>query len=369
MTTLNRFDSILLLVLLLTISCTNSSKSDLIFKLEYSLEGNQILLEDVNINQLFTIDNYLFGHQYKGEYYFKIFDIENLSEIGELCRRGNGPNEFPFYLMLNQHYTDNSEVCIWVHDLTVGRLTKINVTQSLRDNETIVLREIPTRPQSAFYNAFVIDSSLIVGRSTNSIINMNRLQLYNPIDDSIIRTISLFPKVDVNQSKDDINFTMLKYNPLFVSSIGLKPDKSKIASAMTSFNRVDIFDINGDVYKSIIEGPDVPDYLKKYLNAVEDNSESSLQYFYNSIFTSNNFIYALYVGQELSEYGQKPLPTQLRIFDWEGNPMAKINLNDYLINFTIDEDRGVMFGVDHYNEKLLQYDIKELVDALHQIKI
>lgn len=354
----------IILIFILSSCAYKRSSSDFIFENEYTVEGAQILSEEFSINQLFAINNYLFGYQKTGQYFFKIYNIETLSEIGEICKRGKGPNEFPSFLILNQYETCGIDLCIWVHDLNVGKLTKVNVKESLEKGETVVLNEIATKSQSSFFNAFVIDSSLVVGRSTNSIIDMNRLQLYNPINDSIIRTIPLFPKIDVTRSNDDINFRMVKYNPLYVGSIGLKPDKTKIASAMTSFNRIDIFDVNGDLYKSIVEGPEIPEYLKNYLNSDEDNSESTLQYFYSSIFTSNNFIYALYIGQMLSEYGGKSIPTQLRIFDWEGNPLVRININDYLFSFTIDENRGLLFGVDYYNEKLLRYDIKRIIEKL-----
>jgi hypothetical protein len=207
--------------------------------------------------------------------------------------------------------------------------------------------------------AFFIDSNKIIGRSTNSIPHMYRLQMYNPQQDVITKTVPLFPVV--KKMSDDLDFVYRKYNYLYTSHIGLKNDKTKIASAMSAFNRIDIFDTDGILEKSVLEGAEIPkDDIQSYL-AAEIGDNRALMIHYNAIYTTDNYIYALYYGQAKSDYAMKLIETEIRIFDWAGKPLSKIKVPDYLLNFSIDEERGLMYGVDYSNGKSLQYDIKKII--------
>jgi hypothetical protein len=261
--------------------------------------------------------------------------------------------------MVDQYEPCGNDDCLWVHDLNKGELIRINLTESLRNQLTVVDKKVMTRAESRFHTAFYIDSSRVVGRSTNSTPQMNRLQIYNPQSDLILKTIPLFPEVD--RTRKDLDFVVNKYNMLYVSNLGLKSDKTRIASAMCSFDRIDIFKTDGELENSVFDGIEIPDNIAEYLEASDSHK---LTMFYGGIFTSNDYIYALYYGQPFSEYGRTPVPTQIRIFSWNGSPLCKIDVADYLYNFTIDEKNGFMYGVDNFNKRILKYNIKHVLNEL-----
>lgn len=249
-----------------------------------------------------------------------------------------------------------------MHDLNAGVLCRINISESLKKQTTIIDMKFKTKAESGFFTAFFIDSTKIIGRSSNSIPHMYRLQLYNPQQDIISKTVPLFPLV--RRKRDDLDFIFRKYNYLYTSHIGIKNNKTKIASAMSSFNRIDIFDSEGVLEKSVLEGVEFPkDDIQNYLEA-ESSDNRALMIYYNAIYTTDNYIYALYYGQPKSDYAKKSIETELRIFDWDGNPLCKMKVPDYLLNFCIDEERGLMYGVDYFNGKNLKYDIKKIIDEL-----
>ena len=188
---------------------------------------------------------------------------------------------------------------------------------------------------------------------------MNRLQIYDPTSDVILKTIPLFP--EIKKGRKDLDFIVNKYNMLYVSNIGLKPDKTRIASAMCAFDRIDVFKTDGELERSIFNGSEIPDNISAYLAQTDSRG---LNMYYGGIFTSNHFIYALYHGQPFPDYGQKPISTQIRIFSWNGNSLCKIVVRDNLYNFTIDEKNGFMYGVDHYSKQILKYNIKHVLNEL-----
>jgi hypothetical protein len=130
---------------------------------------------------------------------------------------------------------------------------------------------------------------------------------------------------------------------------------------MCSFDRIDIFKIDGELEMSVFDGLEIPDIVNEYLEA--DDSRGLYMY-YGGIATSNDYIYALYYGQSFADFGQIPIPTQIRIFDWKGNPLSRIEVSDYLYSFSVDERNGVMYGVDNFNKKILRYNIKPVLNEL-----
>ncbi|MBX2964563.1 MAG: hypothetical protein KF845_00355 [Cyclobacteriaceae bacterium] len=341
-------------------SCSKPEKMQQVhFNNSYSLGGDPLGIEMAETSGLFAIDNYLIASQFSGDHFLKVYDAATYHELGSLAKKGSGVNEFPSIAIIDQYERCGDDHCMWVHDLNKGELIKINLTKSLRSQTTIVDQKVMTRSESRFHTAFYIDSLRVVGRSTNSTPQMNRLQVYNPHSDLILKTVPLFPEIE--RARTELDFVVNKYNTLYVSNIGIKPDKTRIASAMCSFDRIDIFKTDGELERSIFDGKEIPDNNIEYLDEIDSHK---LQMYYGGIFTSDDYIYTLYYGQPFSEYGRSPIPTQIRIFNWSGNALCKIDVKDYLYNFTIDEMNGVMYGVDIVNKRILKYNIKKILDEL-----
>ena len=51
------------------------------------------------------------------------------------------------------------------------------------------------------------------------------------------------------------------------------------------------------------------------------------------------------------------LPSQVRVFNWEGSLVRVIQLPDDLMSIAVDEKTQMMYGVDFNNEKILKYNI------------
>jgi hypothetical protein len=346
----------------LVFSCNKQPVHELVFEKSFSVTGEIILQSEVQLLSLYVVGNYLIGRQDRAEYFIKVYDLKSLKELGEFARKGRGPDEFPTTLLIDRAFQCKNNIYVWAHDLNAGVLCRINITESLKKQTTIIDKKFKTKAESGFHTVFFIDSTKIIGRSTNSIPHMYRLQLYNPQQDIITKTVPLFPIV--KKKRDDLDFIYRKYNYLYTSNIGLKADKTKIASAMTSFDRIDIFDDNGVLEKSVLEGIEVPkNEIQSYLEA-ESNINTALMNYYTGIYTTDNYIYALYYGQPKSDYSKKLIETEIRIFDWVGKPLIKMKVPDYLLSFSINEEGGVMYGVDYFNGKNLRYDIKKIIGEL-----
>lgn len=343
-----------------TLSCHSPEIHHISFGESYQIEGESIRLTNLdNPGALLATESYIIVLQYGGEYFLRVYDIHDHRELGQLARKGSRPDEFPTSLILDHCVPCGNSECIWVHDLNKGELIKINIAESLDKLSLAIVQRVQTRPESRFHTAFVVDSTLVVGRSTNSTPQMNRLQIYDPSSDNIVKTVALFPKID--RPSNDLEFVTSKYNMLYVASLGLKPDNTQVASAMCSFDRIDIFNVDGEIKVSVYDGREIPVSSTEYL---EEENADQLRMYYGDIFTSNSYIYALYYGQPFSEFGRMPVPTEIRIFDWLGEPRAKIKVGEYLHSISVDEGKGVIYGLDVLEKRVLRYDIKPILDEL-----
>lgn len=334
------------------------------FDKKFTVKGEEILKKDIEVCNLNVIDTLLLAELRDDNYYFAVYNPKTLKLITKIARKGNGPNEFPGGLWYNNFVKENNQIKIWVRGTNTYKLSQINVTESIDKNKTIVDKEFQLRPQSKFFTVFYIDSAKVVGRSANTTPHMNRLQIYNPILDSIIKTVPVFPKIKNNNN--DLDFLFYRYNSLYISILTMKPDRTKFASAMhRMFNRIDVFDSEGNLENSIIEGKEFPKrMIEEYLRAKEEDVDKNVKVYYQDAFASDSYIYCLYYNQLESEYAKKFIPTEIRIFNWKGEPLCKIKVPDYLQSITIDEKNGIMYGVAYFNEKIFRYNIKSILDEI-----
>lgn len=345
--------------ILLLLSCGDVGEERLKFNKEYRAKITSVFQISPGAKSMLATKRYIITSHTNQEYFLKIYDKESLQEIGQMVKKGSGPDEFPTGIVVDSYEDCGQDECIWAHDLNKGQLNQFNVTKSLEEETTFVIQKVATRPESRFHTVFFVDSALVVGRSTNSTPQMNRLQLYDPYSDYIVKTVGLFPSI--NRTRNDLDFVTNKYNTLFVSCLGIKRDKTLIVSAMCHFDRIDIFTIGGDLVHSVNNNAEIPREISKYLMS---DGPKGLRHYNVGISTSDRYIYCLYYNQPFTEYLLIQKPIEIRIFDWNGNPIAKIKVEEYLQFFTIDESNGLMYGSEFHSNKVIVYDIKNILNEI-----
>jgi hypothetical protein len=68
-------------------------------------------------------------------------------------------------------------------------------------------------------------------------------------------------------------------------------------------------------------------------------------------------------SEKISQTGRKTLPF-IFLFDWNGNPVAKLKLNSFITSFNIDLLNGYLYTMDNQTEKFCKYDIRDILKKL-----
>jgi len=350
-------------ICLLAMGCASEEKGStkLTFKHSIDLVGEEILKDAIGLSAIHTIDNYLITRKSGSEYFFTVYSLDSLKELGQIVRNGDGPNEFPTVAAFDYVSSKNNFSYLWAHDLNRPILSKININKSLEEGKTVVEDTASLPLEESFVTVFKFSNEKIVGRSGNTVPDMGRLKIYNPKEKKISKMVPFFPKVEYSRTDDE--FMVTKLNSIYVASLTFKPDGSRMASAMNNFNQVDIFDSNAELILSLKDNVEEYDKRRKEFLNNENLDFRHLKSYYSGVTSTNNFIFSIFRNQPNEDYGEKLIPVTVRVFDWEGNPIAELNIPDYLFSIAIDEKNGYLIGFSYHQEKLMRYDIKEVLDG------
>jgi len=346
-----------ILLSLTLINCSFEENKQLNFPKVISLDGN-IFFDSVNLYDLELVENNLVATSLDYGSLFTVFDIKDQKYIGKI-KNQKYFDSFTGPPIINQIDREADKYWMWIHDLNKDSLFKIDFKESLGQGNLIIDDKLPLLLESRFHTVFYIDSTLLIGRSTNTTPQMNRLQLYNPSIKEVIVSVDLIPTI--KRKSNDINFILNKYNNLYTSALAINRDKTVVVSAMCAFDRIDYFDTSGKIYKSIYNGKQVPDSIKYYLNS---DSNDFLKMYYTDICSTEKFLFALYYGQTFQEYTFKRKNPEIRIFTWDGAPVARVLINYPISILTVDENSWILYGYDDLNKLIITFQLNEIINEI-----
>ncbi|MFZ6663819.1 BF3164 family lipoprotein [Peijinzhouia sedimentorum] len=351
---------LIFLLCIIIFSCnTNSNENpkNIVFPIEVDLVGKTILEDDITVNRLHSIDTLLLAELRGDSHLYAVYNPNDFTQLFKFAIEGSGPDEFIIPLYFTDFTIENENYMCWFYELNKYKLHKVNLSESLKEGELVIEDIIPLSQKANFSKVFYLDSTKLIGTITNMDIKMGRMRLYNPLEEEIIKTVENFPEVE--KKSDDVNYLYFRHNYLYVGKPVIHPERNKIASLLNRFDRMDVFDTqlnlqNSISYSSFNENGVIDNYL-----TVENVNDSDIKSYYVDAFGTKDYIYALYQNQLFRDYGTEK-PVEIRVFDWELNPVGLFRIPDYLANFTVDESRGKIYGVKSSSDNaILEYNFQK----------
>ncbi|MCC5906901.1 MAG: hypothetical protein JJU13_11875 [Balneolaceae bacterium] len=275
---------------------------------------------------------------------FKIFSLTDFSFLGSYGSRGEGPGEYS-QIISNIVQTRDSfgkspfVVLDWVHK----RLTNISLEDILSGNiqgfedSYILPPELMLSQRATFLNDTTVIS---MGGSDKGI-----LAYVNTKTDSV-SYIPFIPKIDENLSSRDAT-------ELYRGEFVIDKQRGRIVAATKWFPEMIIFDVEGEV-QNVIRIP-VQDHPANKL-------ENQRTLFYKDLKITDKYIYGVYLkasqeemGEIYNNYHSKDFSysTEIHVFDWSGEPVRKIILEDKFLPFIeIDSINHQLFAIDVFSEDM-----------------
>lgn len=312
-----------LILSLLLVSCTRNQEAEVIL-IEDKIQNPKVT--DANIKDVLYIDKMcihnsslvLINRQHSPCFY--VFNRENYLPQGAFGIEGNGPDDFlfPFFLTTNI-YKDG---VLQTYDVNNASFKDIDLQKALNHTSGAV-RTTPIPP------LLIGSPNLILQNDSTFLGNMDSGQgLFFSYNKSSNR-INWIDFPDGLLPPVDGDFTVMNMN-----RIAYNPDKEKIVSTMTYYNRLYLYDSKGNLLKTVqINDKAIrPSLEDKYIITPESKLCST------EIQGSNDYCYILAQDMEIVRY-EEPGNARSRIIvlDWDLNYIKTYQLPHYARTFVLDK--------------------------------
>lgn len=324
--------------------CTTSnffnSKNIIIdkFPKDTTLFGEKINIESIGTNYLIIIDTLLICFKAQGvDNYFDIYSTNTLNKLGACLTIGRGPNEFLSIQYNGQYFNDSLGIRMWLKDDANLRISLFNLTESIKQEKTIINSCIYLDRVQEGYGFLINDTLINIDPYPENVF----FKTYELSTDKLLEPIKMFKNPYPNHSYQD---------QIFAMTTTLRPNNKRFASSMIFFNQINIYSSNFKYRKSLSIYTPTPS-IKQVLNTPR---EERIVY-YSLVGSTMKYIYALYINQPNSSW-DTPRKIEIHIFDWDGIPIQKLIIPQNIIYFTIDEKHKQLLGITS-DEEIYKYDI------------
>ncbi|EON77929.1 putative lipoprotein [Lunatimonas lonarensis] len=366
---MKKINKIYILPFLLLSACTNSNEQEKAAKkISFGdfgpvekIQGESIVQNDYNINRLvYVMDTLLLLMTESGKYFFNVYHKNTLEYQGSFGVRGEGPEEWRMINFAGQFEIASSGICIWVSEYHRGFISKINITKTLKNSSPYPVIDQTININSKkfpFLDMIYVSDEKLISRCWIYEEDYVRIKSLDPKTQNIKKS-ELFPKItNVEKLPADI------INSLYTATLSKHPSKNLFVQATFIFDRIDIFDEDLKLVRSIVDGNNWRD---EYYDALEIDVESDFisdkVSGYNNISLTERYIFAIDAKSKISQVDGTVLEKTIKVFDWEGNPVCLMRTTDNIFGISVDEQEGVLYATDMENEKVLRYAIKDLME-------
>jgi hypothetical protein len=128
--------------------------------------------------------------------------------------------------------------------------------------------------------------------------------------------------------------------------IKIKPDGSRFVKAFTFIPIIDIYNQDGKIEFSLI----LKNHEKPNINLKVKQFEGSTKVYYENVFLTDNYIYALNRNCNLEDYSKNICKdAEIHVYSWDGNAVCKYKLNEGIgpvAPFVVDEANKRVYTVN-----------------------
>ena len=302
-----------------------------------TLKSEKLALEILGLNVVHVVDTFLVGFKGTGiDHFFEIYSLPNLHYLGKYILAGRGPNELLTLQYHNQFQKKGEEITMWISDAAVNRRILFNLTKSLQEQKTVFDTVIYIPSFNCCFNQNDTLMSLFKYDGTNC-----KHILYNLERQTIESERFMF--------KDFPALPDLK--SIFGGYLAIDPRGDKCVMAMSDVNQIGIFSNDLQECFSISYGEPIDIW------SVLNTPDSLRIWYYSSVYCSSNYIYGLYINREARYWGEHDGCVQIHMFNYVGEPIARLVIPNDIVFFAVDEEHKYIYGVKR-NEEVFRYDFR-----------
>lgn len=353
-----------ILIFLCLVSCNNHKKTTISlgevkfykeFPREITLEEiSDVFTDEMGLTSIKVLKDYIILSHGS---HWSIYSKDNLKKVNDILSIGQGPNEFlsvPYASACLYLTKDNDSTYCYMRDEMKHRIVELNITKAIEGDVTLIPSlENESISSSTWDITPLAPGEALLHEPYDEYTGFKRLYLSTDTLYEVPSTLKLSEaKV---KDEDDINY--------LVKTARYNPSKNKIIEAMRRFNQLNIYSIDKDWGVTVCIG----DRLDNVENIVSPNMITGRNEAYKSCTAWDDTFGAIYTGASEFEINSGLKNTsEIQIFDWDGNPLARISFNRRIVGFDCDFDKYILYAIDGNEDKIIEYDISDYMDIFNR---
>lgn len=274
-------------------------------------------------------------------YFFSEYSFNTNSLVRNFVKGGRAKGEA--LNMLSAGILDNRT--LWFYDMMLKKVAFVELTTKNNDQNSLKVSEF-LMPGKMYYSAQMLSKNRFLGSGS--------------VDTGDVYISSVLQEIDINTKKEIHQYGVMPKAPAKIpfnswrdanqGFLYLDPSFTKAVLAKHYTDEVEFFNLRKK--KSFkIKGPE---NIKLEFNAVSipklnvSSPNDKTQIGYVVGYPTNKYIYLMYLGIPATQNrGYKVnASTKIHVFDWNGNPVARINFSRNIMGFAVSKDNKNIYGFD-----------------------
>lgn len=367
--TMNGFWKLLLIVVSVAIinGCKRYSPGDCMsfenvfyvndFSREFNLEnGEKLELGHImGAQSLYVRDSLLIVSTLESDGFWSFYHLPELSYLGSYLAKGRAGNEVMASPRVAwQSFSESDgELYAVIYDFYKGSLLKMNITETLRD-DNLSIQNIECGLPRVLFSVLQLDSVSYFCREVNG--NQTEQTRYiwdsNKREKAVPKNMSVLNKASVDAGSD-VNILGCYYC--------YNRERNIMVEAAMDLSHINLYSVGDGVVNMTISPEDELDRISD-IQVTEPRKKKTA---YCGLVGYKDFFIALYQGDtaENIHYGKARKQT-LQIFDWEGTPLACVELDKPVNSFDIDFAQRKLYTLNYETEDMYVYEFDDVLEIL-----
>jgi hypothetical protein len=316
----------------------NAIKEITDFKNSYNITGEVIGIDfDLFFPKKMTFinDSILALTEGHDDYSIKIVKMKSDSAhlFDRFGHKGEGPGEVHPNVNILQKDVRNGAEGLWIGDTRWIQFHPYNPETGKWEEKYSEKKPLPKHlfPSN---KCFLLDNDDLLG-STMAI--QHQVYLYSP-DEDRTDEYDFYP---VSPNPYDVRNSKIVFN----GDVEIKPDKSKFVFVYEVLKSIGIVSLDNLSEPVLLRFKDTP--FPPVITDIKEIASMPLQYM--RLYTTDQYIYALYAGKTVAEIEQSEGLT-VHVFKWDGTAHCELHLNTLVNCFCVDEKNGFLYGINPMGE-------------------
>lgn len=293
---------------------------------------------------------YNFVSSDKNSSFYQAYSLEDYSYLGEFIRQGRGPGELlgPDLSGTYRSEKDGMTKC-YILDLMLGQSFCFDLSVSIKERRNII-NKLSDLPINTLYALPYHDSLQFIMNVEN-----DNFQCHIIDRDAVkSKTFKLYPE----------NISAERHIAQFGNCVCLNQRKNTVSMVMTGIPQVNYLDLEKGTVFSVAVDRKYKDWKQILTSATDMNQYMESMQYYNDAASAEDYIFAVYTNRKIADIMNRTqgLPVHVHIFDWNGDFLYDLTVNEDISRIDYDTGRKHLYGLDVNDGRVYRYDLSGILD-------